>query len=66
AQRRKTLRATLKNLAGSSQAAERALTHAGVDPMARGEVLGVEEFARVAEGLFCTADTADTAGVDNA
>ena len=25
--------------------------HAGVDPMARGESLGVEEFARIAEGL---------------
>src|SRR3546814_17507902 len=47
AQRRKTLRATLKNLAGSSQAAERALTHAGVDPMARGEVLGRSEERRV-------------------
>ncbi|NYG58650.1 16S rRNA (adenine1518-N6/adenine1519-N6)-dimethyltransferase [Nocardioides daedukensis] len=60
AQRRKTLRATLKNLAGSSQAAEQALAHAGVDPMARGEVLGVEQFARVAEGLFCTPDANET------
>ena len=51
AHRRKTLRSTLKELAGSAAAAEAALAHAGVDPMARGEVLGVEEFARVAEGL---------------
>jgi 16S rRNA (adenine1518-N6/adenine1519-N6)-dimethyltransferase len=51
AQRRKTLRSTLKNLAGSAEAAERALAHAGVDPMARGEVIGVEDFARIAEGL---------------
>ena len=41
AQRRKTLRSTLKQLAGSAEAAEAALAHAGVDPMARGESLGV-------------------------
>jgi 16S rRNA (adenine1518-N6/adenine1519-N6)-dimethyltransferase len=51
AQRRKTLRSTLKELAGSPQAAEAALAHAGVDPKARGEALGVEQFARIAEGL---------------
>ncbi|MFZ5846916.1 MAG: 16S rRNA (adenine(1518)-N(6)/adenine(1519)-N(6))-dimethyltransferase RsmA [Actinomycetota bacterium] len=51
AQRRKTLRSTLKAMAGSAEAAEAALAHAGVSPMARGESLGVEEFARVAEGL---------------
>ena len=55
AQRRKTLRSTLKNLAGSAEAAERALAHAGVDPMARGEVIDVHDFARIAEGLFTTA-----------
>ena len=51
AQRRKTLRSTLKNLAGSAEAAEAALAYAGISPMARGESLGVEDFARVAEGL---------------
>ncbi len=51
AQRRKTLRSTLKQMAGSAEAAEAALAHAGVDPMARGEALGVEQFARIAEGL---------------
>ena len=51
AQRRKTLRSTLKQLAGSAQAAEAALAHAGVDPMARGESIGVQQFAMVAEGL---------------
>ena len=51
AQRRKTLRSTLKRLAGSAEAAEAALAHAGVDPMARGESIGVEQFARIAEGL---------------
>ncbi len=51
AQRRKTLRSTLKGYAGSAEAAEAALAHAGVSPMARGESLGIEEFARIAEGL---------------
>lgn len=51
AQRRKTLRATLKSLAGSAEAAEAVLRAADVDPMARGEVLGVTEFARIAEHL---------------
>src|SRR5512144_3029283 len=51
AQRRKTLRSTLKNMAGAAEAAEAALAHAGISPMARGEALGVEDFARVAEGL---------------
>jgi 16S rRNA (adenine1518-N6/adenine1519-N6)-dimethyltransferase len=55
AQRRKTLRSTLKGLAGSAGAAEAALAHAGVDPMSRGEALGVEEFARIAEGLAVAA-----------
>jgi 16S rRNA (adenine1518-N6/adenine1519-N6)-dimethyltransferase len=51
AQRRKTLRSALKGYAGSASAAETALAHAGVDPSARGESLGVEQFARIAEGL---------------
>ena len=57
AQRRKTLRSTLKNLAGSAAAVEAALARAGVDPMARGEVIGVEDFARIAEGLPGSATT---------
>jgi 16S rRNA (adenine1518-N6/adenine1519-N6)-dimethyltransferase len=51
AQRRKTLRSTLKTMAGSAAAAEAALAHAGVDPMARGESLDIVAFARIAEGL---------------
>ena len=51
AQRRKALRGALRELAGSSEAATAALEHAGVDPMARGESLGVTDFARIAEGL---------------
>jgi 16S rRNA (adenine1518-N6/adenine1519-N6)-dimethyltransferase len=49
AQRRKTLRAALAAWAGGTPAAERALVAAGVDPSARGETLGIEEFARIAE-----------------
>ena len=51
AQRRKTLRSSLAGLAGSPAAAEQALRVAGVDPGARGEQLGVAEFARVADAL---------------
>jgi 16S rRNA (adenine1518-N6/adenine1519-N6)-dimethyltransferase len=47
-QRRKTLRAALASWAGSPGAAERILREAGVDPQARGESLGVAEFARIA------------------
>lgn len=54
ATRRKTLRSTLKAMAGSAEAAEAALAYAGVSPMARGESLGVEDFARIAEGLART------------
>ncbi|MDA2805956.1 16S rRNA (adenine(1518)-N(6)/adenine(1519)-N(6))-dimethyltransferase RsmA [Nocardiopsis suaedae] len=49
AQRRKTLRAALSSWAGSPARAEEALRAAGVDPTARGEALGIEEFARIAE-----------------
>jgi 16S rRNA (adenine1518-N6/adenine1519-N6)-dimethyltransferase len=48
AQRRKTLRAALAPWAGSAAAAERVLRSAGVDPAARGESLGVADFARIA------------------
>src|SRR5665648_615303 len=51
AQRRKTLRAALAGLAGSADAAERALLAADVDPSTRGERLGVADFARVAEHI---------------
>ena len=49
AQRRKTLRAALARWAGGPAAAERFLRAAGVDPAARGEALGVAEFARIAQ-----------------
>jgi 16S rRNA (adenine1518-N6/adenine1519-N6)-dimethyltransferase len=48
AQRRKTLRAALAPWAGSAAAAEQVLATAGADPSARGESLGVADFARIA------------------
>ena len=51
AQRRKALRGALRGLAGSGEAAERALVAAGVDPVARGEVLDIDAFVRIAEAL---------------
>jgi 16S rRNA (adenine1518-N6/adenine1519-N6)-dimethyltransferase len=51
AHRRKALRGVLRGLAGSGDAAEAALTTAGIDPLARGESLTVEEFARLTEAL---------------
>jgi len=50
-QRRKMLRSALAGLAGSSPAAEAAITAAGLDPTDRGERLGIAEFARIAEQL---------------
>jgi 16S rRNA (adenine1518-N6/adenine1519-N6)-dimethyltransferase len=47
-QRRKTLRAALAGWAGSAPEAERLLRAAGIDPGARGESLGIAEFARLA------------------
>ncbi|WP_051415704.1 16S rRNA (adenine(1518)-N(6)/adenine(1519)-N(6))-dimethyltransferase RsmA [Nocardiopsis sp. CNT312] len=49
AQRRKTLRAALSGWAGSPAAAETALRAAGIDPRTRGESLGIEGFAAIAE-----------------
>jgi 16S rRNA (adenine1518-N6/adenine1519-N6)-dimethyltransferase len=48
AQRRKALRSGLAAWAGSPAAAETALRAAGIDPLARAETLGVEDFARLA------------------
>jgi 16S rRNA (adenine1518-N6/adenine1519-N6)-dimethyltransferase len=48
AQRRKTLRAALAGWAGSPAQAEERLRAAGLDPSARGEVLTVDDFARLA------------------
>lgn len=50
-QRRKALRSALAGIAGSSAASERALLEAGIDPLTRGEQLGVADFARLADAL---------------
>jgi 16S rRNA (adenine1518-N6/adenine1519-N6)-dimethyltransferase len=51
AQRRKGLRGALRGLAGSTDAAEKALAVAGIAPLERGESLTVADFARIAEAL---------------
>jgi 16S rRNA (adenine1518-N6/adenine1519-N6)-dimethyltransferase len=51
-QRRKMLRSALAGLAGSAATAGAAIVAAGLDPQARGEVLTVGDFARIAEQLF--------------
>jgi len=51
AKRRKMLRSALSSLCGRSAAAAELLTAAEVDPTARGESLGIQEFARIAEQL---------------
>jgi 16S rRNA (adenine1518-N6/adenine1519-N6)-dimethyltransferase len=48
AQRRKTLRQALAGWAGSPAEAERILVAAGINPAARGEELGIEQFLKVA------------------
>ncbi|WP_137293843.1 16S rRNA (adenine(1518)-N(6)/adenine(1519)-N(6))-dimethyltransferase RsmA [Nocardioides dongxiaopingii] len=50
AHRRKALRGALRSIA-EPEAIDRALTGAGVDPLARGESLDVGQFATIAEGL---------------
>ena len=55
AQRRKTLRAALAGWAGGAAEAERCLVAAGVDPTARGEVIDISAFARIAEAREATA-----------
>jgi 16S rRNA (adenine1518-N6/adenine1519-N6)-dimethyltransferase len=51
AQRRKMLRSALAQLAGSPEAAVRALEAAGVDPQTRGERIDIDGFARIATAL---------------
>jgi 16S rRNA (adenine1518-N6/adenine1519-N6)-dimethyltransferase len=57
-QRRKTLRAALSGWAGSAPEAERLLRAARLDPGARGESLGVAEFARLAASRRSTSPAA--------
>ncbi|WP_166134049.1 16S rRNA (adenine(1518)-N(6)/adenine(1519)-N(6))-dimethyltransferase RsmA [Nocardioides ochotonae] len=51
AQRRKALRGVLKPLAGSAAVLDAALAAAGIDPLARGESLGIEQFVALTEGI---------------
>lgn len=51
AHRRKALRPSLRDLAGSAEQAEAALEAAGIDPMTRGEQLRIDDFVRIAECL---------------
>lgn len=66
AQRRKTLRAALSGWAGSPAQAENALRAAGVDPRARGEVIDITAFARIAESKDAEAPADAEAGADGA
>ena len=50
AQRRKALRGVLRAVAPAADV-DAALAAAGVDPLARGESLTVEDFVRIAEAL---------------
>ena len=51
AQRRKGLRGALAELAGSGAAAEQALASVGIEPLTRGEQLGIDDFVRIADAL---------------
>ena len=51
AHRRKGLRGALRELAGSTAAAEAALVACGLDPLTRGEALPLDGFVRIAEEL---------------
>ena len=62
AQRRKGLRGALAGIAGSGAAAEAALTRVGITPLTRGEQLGIEDFARIAESLAAADGGAGTLG----
>ncbi|ROR90023.1 16S rRNA (adenine(1518)-N(6)/adenine(1519)-N(6))-dimethyltransferase RsmA [Nocardioides aurantiacus] len=51
AHRRKALRASLRELAGSAEASSAALAAAGIDPLTRGEQLVLADFVRLTEAL---------------
>lgn len=55
AQRRKALRGALRTLAGGSEPAEAALRAAGIDPLTRGEALGIDEFVALTVALHAQA-----------
>ena len=51
AHRRKGLRGSLAELAGTNAQAEEALIALGIEPLTRGEALGIDDFVRIAEEL---------------
>lgn len=51
AHRRKGLRGSLANMAGSNAKAEEALLALDIAPLTRGEALGIDDFVRIAEEL---------------
>jgi len=58
AHRRKALRGALRELAGSADASEAALRAAGIDPLTRGEALGIDQFVAIAVALQETSEAA--------
>lgn len=56
-QRRKTLRAALKNWAGGPDASEALLCDAGIDPARRGETLSIDEFVRLGRAVLDARET---------
>ncbi len=53
-QRRKMLRQSLSGVLGGSAVAAEVLTSAGIDPTARGEVIGIDDFVRLGRTLLAT------------
>lgn len=51
-QRRKTLRAALKNWAGGPEASEALLSAAGIDPTRRGETLSIDDFVELGRAVI--------------
>jgi 16S rRNA (adenine1518-N6/adenine1519-N6)-dimethyltransferase len=62
AQRRKMLRSALSGMMGGSAAAAAVLAAAGVDGQTRGEMLGVGDFARIAEEWAARAGGTEPSG----
>ena len=62
AHRRKALRPSLRELAGSAEESTKALQAAGVDPMTRGEQLRLPDFVRIAEALPALEPSQDSKG----
>ncbi|MDQ6523549.1 16S rRNA (adenine(1518)-N(6)/adenine(1519)-N(6))-dimethyltransferase RsmA [Nocardioides sp. LHD-245] len=61
AQRRKALRGVLRTIAGGAERAEAALRAAGIDPLTRGEALGIDEFVAIAVALHESPDAGESA-----